>query len=231
MPEPKRSRRKPSPSSRFFPPAESADADGLLGVGGELTPEWLLDAYRHGIFPWPPNERMLAWFSPDPRAIIEFAELHVSRRMRDTLRSGKFSATFDQDFAGVIDGCATGPGREHGTWITPALRTAYLRMHELGHAHSVEVWHDDPTGERRLAGGTYGLAIGGLFAAESMFHRVTDASKVAVVRLVERLQERGFTLLDIQQLTPHTERLGAKNIPRSEYLRRLAEAIDLPVRF
>lgn len=230
MPEPKRTAAK-LPPSRYFPPAESADADGFLGIGGELSPEWLLDAYRHGIFPWPPNERVLAWFSPDPRAVIEFAELHVSRRLRDTLRSRKFSVTFDQDFAGVIDGCATGHGREEGTWITPSMRKAYVRMHELGHAHSVEVWHDDGAGNRQLAGGTYGVAIGGLFAAESMFYRVTDASKVAVVRLVEHLQQRGFTLLDIQQLTPHTGRLGAKEIPRREYLRRVAAAIELPVSF
>lgn len=230
MSESKRFPGRPSVPSRYFPPADSADADGLLGIGGELTPAWLLDAYSHGIFPWPPNEWVLAWFSPDPRAVIEFNELHVSRRLRDTLRSKKFSVTFDQDFAGVMDGCATGHGREHGTWITPSLKKAYVRMHELGHAHSVEVWHGEGA-ERQLAGGTYGVAIGGLFAAESMFYRVTDASKVAVVRLVEHLQQRGFTLLDIQQLTPHTARLGAREIPRRDYLHRVAGAIDLPVKF
>lgn len=212
--------------SKFFPPAESADADGLLGIGGQLTPDWLLDAYRHGIFPWPPNERTLAWFSPDPRAVIEFDELHVSRRLRDTLRSSKFRVTRDADFAGVIHGCGTAQDRRGQTWLTPSMLKAYIHLHELGHAHSVEVWHGD-----ELAGGTYGVAIGGLFAAESMFYRVRDASKVAVVKLVEHLQTQGFALLDIQQLTPHTARLGAKEIPRAEYLRRVAAAVELPLRF
>jgi leucyl/phenylalanyl-tRNA--protein transferase len=218
------------PPSRFFPPAETADADGLLAVGGRLTPEWLLDAYRHGIFPWPITlddmENFLAWWSPDPRAIIELDRLHVSRRLRRTLRSGKFEATCDRRFATVVRGCATGAGRLGRTWITPEMEEAYLRLHNLGHAHSIEVWHG---GE--LAGGTYGVSIGGLFAAESKFYRVRDASKVALVRLVGHLRARGYQLLDIQQLTPHTARMGAVEIRRREYLRRLATVIDLPVSF
>ena len=129
--------------------------------------------------------------------------------------------TRDVDFAGVIRGCAMAPGRLNQTWLTPEMIDAYIRLHELGHAHSVEVWH-----EHELAGGVYGVAIGGLFAAESKFYRVRDASKVALVHLVEHLRERGYTLLDIQQLTPHTARLGAMAIPRVEYLARLAKAID-----
>jgi leucyl/phenylalanyl-tRNA--protein transferase len=215
------------PPSRFFPPAESADADGLLALGGSLAPVWLLDAYRHGIFPWPLDEAMpIAWWSPDPRAILELDGLHVSRRLRRTLRSGKFQVTCDQDFAGVIRGCAAARGRLGHTWITKAMIRAYTRMFELGHVHSVEAWH-----EGRLAGGVYGVAIGGLFAAESKFYRVRDASKVALVHLVSHLAARGYVLLDIQQHTPHTARLGAIEIPRKKYLSRLAEAIALPVSF
>jgi leucyl/phenylalanyl-tRNA--protein transferase len=186
----------------------------------------LLDAYTHGIFPWPLSDRALAWFSPDPRAIIELDEFHVSRRLRETLRSGKFEIAFDRDFAGVIDGCATAQDRRHGTWITPEMRSAYIRMHELGHAHSIEAWR-----EGKLCGGTYGLAIGGLYAGESMFYRERDASKVALAGLVEHLRRRGYALFDIQQLTPHTASFGAKEIPRREYLKRLKEALTLDVSF
>jgi len=218
------------PPPRFFPPAETADADGLLAVGGRLTPEWLLDAYRHGIFPWPisldDGEDFLAWWSPDPRAIIELDGLHVSRRLRRTLRSGKFEVTCDRCFAGVVRGCATAAGRVGHTWITPEMEAAYLRLHQLGRAHSVEAWH---RGE--LAGGTYGVSIGGLFAAESKFYRVRDGSKVALAHLVAHLRVRGHQLLDIQQLTPHTARMGAVEIRRREYLRRLARVVDLPVTF
>lgn len=211
---------------RFFPAPQSAGSDGFLGVGGRLTPEWLLDAYRHGIFPWPLGDGTLAWFSPDPRTVIEFADFHVSRRLRDTLRSKKFTVTFDQDFAGVIDGCATAQDRLEHTWITSEMRSAYIEMHRLGHAHSVETWH-----EGRLAGGTYGIAVGGLFAAESMFFRVSDASKVALVTLVEHLQARGYVLLDIQQMTPNSRRFGATDLRRRDYLRRVAAAVDLPTTF
>ena len=216
------------PPSKHFPPAEDADREGLVGLGGELSPEWLLDAYRHGIFPWPITdfEAPLAWWSPDPRALIEFDRLHVSRRLRRTCRSGKFEVTRDVDFASVIRGCAMAPSRLNQTWLTSEMIDAYLRLHELGYAHSFEVWH-----QHELAGGVYGVAIGGLFSAESKFYRVRDASKVALVHLVEHLRIRGYTLLDIQQLTPHTVRLGAVAIPRIEYLARLAKAIDLPVRF
>ncbi|GAF83958.1 unnamed protein product [marine sediment metagenome] len=216
------------PPSRFFPSAESLDRDGLIGFGGQLTPEWLLDAYSHGIFPWPLDESdaPVAWWSPDPRAIIELDRFHVPRRLRQTVESGRFEVTFDRDFSGVIRGCASAAGRAGETWITPEMIDAYVRLAELGHAHSVEVWH-----EGRLAGGTYGVAIAGLFAAESKFYRVRDASKVALVRLVEHLRRRGHVLLDIQQFTSHTAQFGAVELPRDEYLRRLAEALTRPVRF
>ena len=212
---------------RFFPSPLVTSADGLVCVGGRLSTEWLLDAYRHGIFPWPVwDDEPMAWWSLDPRAIIELDGLHISRRLARTLQAEKFSTTYDRDFEAVIRGCATAPGRVGETWLMPAMIDAYCELHRLGHAHSVEVWCDG-----KLAGGTYGVSIGGVFAAESMFHRVTDASKVAVVRLVEHLRARGYQLLDIQQWTPHTGRLGAVEIPRGEYLRRLAAARDLPVTF
>ncbi len=216
------------PPSRYFPPPELADSDGLLGFGGRLTVDWLLDAYRHGIFPWPvgDDDLPIPWWSPDPRAIIELDQLHVSRSLTRTLRKGRFAATCDRDFPRVIRACAEVPGREDATWLTPGMIKAYCHLHRLGHAHSVEAWCD---GE--LCGGTYGVQIGGFFAAESMFYRVTDASKVALVHLVRHLRARGFRLLDIQQLTPHTSRMGAVEIPRVEYLARLAEAQALPVTF
>jgi leucyl/phenylalanyl-tRNA--protein transferase len=216
------------PPSRFFPPADQADPDGLLAIGGRLTPQWLLDAYQHGIFPWPQadiDDPML-WWSPDPRAIIEFERFRVPRRLLRTCSAGKFEVTCDRDFSGVIHGCATSAGRVGATWLTPRMIQAYTRLHELGHAHSVEAWH-----QGILAGGTYGVAIGGLFAAESMFYRVSDASKVALVFLVNHLKARHYELLDIQQLTAHTARFGAIDIPRSEYLRRLTNAVRQPVTF
>jgi leucyl/phenylalanyl-tRNA---protein transferase len=218
----------PLPPSRFFPPAESADDDGLVALGGRLSPEWLLDAYSHGIFPWPVGgcDDPMFWWSLDPRAILELDGPHVSKSLRRTLRSGRFEVSADGDFAGVIRGCAEGPGREGGTWITPRIIRAYTRLFELGHAHCVEAWC-----EGRLAGGVYGVAIAGLFAAESMFFCQRDASKVALVHLVAHLRSRGYRLMDIQQLTPHTARLGAVEISREEYLRRLSRALDAPVTF
>ncbi len=216
------------PRSRHFPPAEDADENGIVCVGGELRPEVLLDAYRHGIFPWPMYDDSLAmlWWSPDPRAVFEFDQFHVSRRLARTLRSGKFTVTSDADFRGVLQGCATASGRRHSTWLTPEMRRAYFGLHQMGFAHSVEVWHDG-----RLVGGTYGVTIGGVYAGESMFHRETDASKVALACLVTHLQSRGYTLFDIQQINPHTQSLGGTEIPRPEYLRRLRAALDLPVTF
>jgi leucyl/phenylalanyl-tRNA---protein transferase len=216
------------PTSRFFPPAENADAEGVVGFGGKLTPDWLLDAYQHGIFPWPTGDPSLPvpWCSPDPRAIIDFGQFHVPRRLAQTCRRGKFRVTFDTAFSAVIHGCATAGTRRGQTWLTAPMIRAYCQLFELGHGHSVEVWLDD-----QLAGGTYGLAIGGLFSAESMFYRVRDASKVALVELVERLRHRGYALMDIQQLTPHSAQFGAIEIPRDEYLRRLAAALIVAATF
>jgi leucyl/phenylalanyl-tRNA--protein transferase len=194
-------------------------------LGGRLDPQWLLDAYANGIFPWPVGQT-LAWWSPDPRAIFDFDYFHVPRRLARTCRSSKFEVSCNRDFAGVIAGCATAQQRRRATWITRPLITAYTRLHKLGHVHSVEVWRDD-----QLAGGVYGVALGGLFAAESMFHYVTDASKVALVHLVNHLRLRGYDFIDIQQLTPHTESFGAVEIPRVLYLARLAVARRRDVTF
>lgn len=213
--------------SRYFPSAEDAPPNAPLVIGGRLTPHRLIDAYRNGIFPWPVDEYLpVPWWSPDPRAVFEFDQFHISRRLARTCRSGKFSVSFDQAFAAVIHNCATAPGRIADTWITPALIRAFIRLHEMGYAHSVEVWY-----QQRLVGGVYGMAIGGLFAAESMFSLERDASKVALVHLRDRLVRCGFVLWDVQILTPHLASLGAVEIPRDEYLRRLAAAVDLPVRF
>jgi len=212
-----------------FPPVWQASEGGLLMLGGQLTTEWLLTAYRQGIFPWPVYDgqtEILAWFSPDPRAILELDRLHVSHRLQRRLRSNRFQATLDVDFRGVIAACAEARRPDEGTWITPHLAEAYVELHRLGVAHSVEVWH-----EGRLAGGVYGLALGGFFAGESMFHRERDASKVALVHLVRHLKSRGFVLFDVQQASPHLMRLGATEVPRSEFLKRLKRALELPVSF
>ncbi len=211
----------------LFPSAKRASPEGLILVGGDLSVERLLDAYRHGIFPWPayPDDPML-WWTPDPRAILPLDGMHVSRRLARSMQSGRFTVRANTAFARVLEACATGHGREGGTWLTPDMIAAYTQLHELGHAHSVESWRD---GE--LVGGVYGVAIGGAFAAESMFYRQRDASKVALARLVEHLKSRGYELLDVQQWTPHTGRLGVVEIPRREYLKRLAAAVELPVTF
>jgi leucyl/phenylalanyl-tRNA---protein transferase len=217
---------RPAPvgACRFrFPDPRRADAAGLVASGGDLEPSTLLAAYRRGIFPWPAEGIDLLWWSPDPRAVLPLDGLHVSRSLARTVRRRHFRVTLNAAFAGVIDGCAA---REE-TWITPAVRAAYVRLHGLGWAHSVEVWGPDGA----LAGGLYGIAVGGLFAAESMFHRATDASKVAVVALVQHARRVGTTLLDVQVLSDHLATLGARAIPRAEYLRLLAAAVGRPVAF
>lgn len=212
-----------------FPPVETADEDGLLLVGGKLTLPWILQAYRRGIFPWPFDEDDLApvaWWSPDPRAVMEYDGFHISRRLRDTIRSGRYHVRINADFAGVMDGCAAPRELGDGTWITPSMKKTFRQLHNMGLAHSVETWHDG-----QLVGGVYGLALGSYFSAESMFYRRRDASKVALVALMERLRERGFTLVDIQQWTPHTGRMGATEIPRRQFLRRLRSALKSQATF
>jgi leucyl/phenylalanyl-tRNA--protein transferase len=215
---------EPAPCVYRMPDAEEALPGGLLASGGDLAPGTLLAAYRGGIFPWPDPTGRLLWWSPDPRAVLPLDGFHESRRLRQRRRSLLSEVTFDRAFGAVIRGCSE--KRNEGTWITAEMAAAYERLHSLGWAHSVEVWVED-----RLVGGLYGLAIGGFFAAESMFHRVPDASKAALAALVEHLRGRGFELLDVQFLTAHLRSLGGVELPRSEYLRRLAQAIASPVVF
>jgi leucyl/phenylalanyl-tRNA---protein transferase len=210
---------EPPPSRWAFPPAEDAPARAPLGIGADLEPGTLIAAYRAGVFPWPDDAGRLLWWSPDPRAVMPLDGFHESRSLRRARR--RFVVTRDRAFADVMRGC----GSTHGpTWITPGMLMAYVRLHELGWAHSIEVWHG---GE--LAGGVYGVAVGGLFAAESMFHRGRDASKAALAGLVEHLRSRGFGLLDVQLLTPHLASLGAVEVAREAYLAGLAAVIGNPV--
>jgi len=193
--------------------------NGLVAVGGDLFPPRLLLAYRSGIFPWSVDP--ITWWSPDPRGIFELDGFRVPRSLAKVLRRGIFTVTVNHAFRQVMEGCSR-PG-ERGQWITPPFIEAYTQLHELGHAHSVECWHG---GE--LAGGIYGVAMGGFFAGESMFYRVSNASKVALYHLIERLKMRGFALFDIQMLTPITAQLGAVLISRNAYLARLKKALALP---
>ena len=207
-------------TTRFrFPHPRTADADGLVAIGGDLKPGTLLLAYRNGIFPW--TTHPITWWSPHPRAIIELDSVHVSRSLRRLMARGAFQVSFDTAFREVMEGCAKSrPGRED-TWISPQFITAYTRLAEMGYAHSVECRR-----EGRLVGGLYGVSIGGFFAGESMFSEEPNASKTALVSMVDRLRSRGWLLFDVQILTPHLKSMGAINVPREEYLRRLAAAVD-----
>ncbi len=195
---------------------------GLVAIGGDLSPGRLLLAYRSGIFPW--TVRPVTWWSPDPRAIFELDRFHVPRTVAKVVRRGAFELTVNRAFREVMEGCAT--ARRHGNWISREFVAAYTRLHSLGHAHSVECWEDGV-----LAGGIYGVAVGGLFAGESMFHRVSNASKVALVTLAGRLRERGFALFDIQMVTDTTAGFGAVEVSRDDYLRRLSAAVKLDCKF
>lgn len=202
---------------------ELANEMGLVAVGGDLTPGQLLAAYCNGVFPWFNEDLPICWWSPDPRAIFELDGLHISRRLARTLRQKKFRCTINRDFPAVIRGCAE---RAEGTWLIADMIEAYERMHRLGFAHSVEAWLGD-----ELAGGIYGVALGGFFAGESMFSRARDASKAALVFLAEHLRRQGFQLFDSQFMNEHTRRLGAVEIPRTRYLLRLNKALACKVRF
>ena len=228
---------EPPPGRWAFPAVDGADEDGLVGVGADLEPGTILAAYRRGLFPMPLGAGgQLGWWSPDPRAIIRLAGLRVSRSLRRSVR--RYEIRVDTAFDEVVEACAD-PVRPHG-WISPEVRAAYRRLHELGWAHSIESWSvagngDGVDGHRRrrdeLVGGLYGLAVGGLFAGESMFHRRADASKVALVALAGMMRQEGDprALLDVQWLTPHLASLGAVEVPRAEYLALLARALAAPL--
>ena len=211
---------EPPPTPYVFPdPREAGDSD-VVALGGDLAPGTVLSAYRQGLFPMDLPDHGLAWWSPVERGVIPLDRLRVTRSLRRSV--SRFRVTIDADFAGVVTGCAD-PARPHG-WITDDIRRAYAELHRLGWAHSVETWD-----EERLVGGLYGVAIGGAFFGESMFHQAPDASKVALVRLVEEMRGGGASLLDVQWVTPHLASLGAVAMPRPAYLRRLADALRLPL--
>jgi leucyl/phenylalanyl-tRNA--protein transferase len=210
-------------SPEDFPPASAAlrEPNGLLAVGGNLEPDWLLAAYVRGIFPWYEAGQPILWWSPDPRAILLPDELHVSRRLKRTIRKTTVRMSADTSFATVIEACAAPRIYTDDTWITPQMREAYVTMHRLGWAHSFEAWDDD-----ELIGGLYGLAIGDVFFGESMFSRRTDASKIAFVNTVAYLRDRGFRLIDCQVWSHHLKTLGARTMPREQFLALLTTLCD-----
>ena len=205
-----------------FPSVESAlrRPNGLLCAGGDLSPQRLLDAYRHGIFPWFSEGEPILWWSPDPRMVLFPQEVKISRSLARTLRRGGYDVRLDTAFAQVIHECSLPRRDQDGTWITPQMQQAYIRLHELGHAHSVETWVSG-----RLVGGLYGVAIGRMFYGESMFSRLTDASKIAMAHLVRHLTEEGFGMIDCQMKTPHLASLGAREISRAAFIERLRELV------
>ena len=209
----------------LFPPVESAlrDPDGLLAAGADLSPERLVDAYARGIFPWFDDDDAVLWWSPDPRMVLWLGDLHLSRSLRRTIRSARYGVTLDAAFAQVVARCAESRDAEGGTWITAGMAEAYNRLAARGYAHSVEVWSGGT-----VVGGLYGVALGRMFYAESMFSRRRDASKVALVHLVRQLERWGFELIDCQMFTPHLASLGAREIPRAEFLQAVGRLIRLP---
>lgn len=210
----------------IFPDPEEADPDGLLAVGGDLSPVRLLTAYSNGIFPWYAEESPILWWSTSPRLILLPDEFHMPRSLRRVLNKGTFSFTLDMDFSSVIQECARSPRPDQdGTWIVDEMVEAYTLLHDLGYAHSVEAWQD---GE--LVGGLYGISLGAAFFGESMFFKVPDASKAAFAVLVNQLKAWNFTLIDCQQTTKHLLRFGAKEVQRFRYLGMLREAQNVPTR-
>jgi leucyl/phenylalanyl-tRNA---protein transferase len=208
-----------------FPPVDCAlrEPNGLLAAGGDLSPERLLAAYADGVFPWFGDEDPILWWSPDPRMVLRVDEVHVSRSMRKALKAERFHVTFDTAFADVVRGCAEARRDHEGTWITDDMEAAYIRMAELGYAHSVEAWQGDT-----LAGGLYGIALGRMFFGESMFTRVSDASKVALVHLARQFERWGLPLIDCQMSTRHLASLGAREILRSDFVREVRYLIEQP---
>ena len=199
------------------PERACVEPNGLLAAGGALTPDWLLGAYRRGIFPWFSTGQPILWWSPDPRAVFDPARFVASKSLGQSIRNRGYTTRLDTDFAAVIDACAAPRAADGGTWITTAMREAYEQLHALGHAHSVETW----AGET-LVGGLYGVRVAGMFFGESMFSRARDASKVALARLIDEARATGIGLIDCQMPTPHLASLGAQSMPRRDFLRRVA---------
>lgn len=207
-----------------FPPLEKAmrEPNGLLAAGGDLSADRLIQAYRHGCFPWYQQGQPILWWSPNPRTVLLPNELHVSRSLAKVMRQQRYQVSFDQDFPAVIRACAEPRDYADGTWITGSMQAAYIELHNRGLAHSVEVWQDD-----LLVGGLYGLAMGQLFFGESMFSRADNASKVGFVTLVEQLKAWGFVLIDCQMPTEHLQSLGARSISRADFAAYLNQHLDL----
>ena len=215
----------------YFPSPSSAGAEGIISIGGDLSVDWLIDAYSHGIFPWPVmvedmDDELLVWWSPNPRAIVDWNAYRIPRRLQRKLRNSNWRVTSDQRFVDVMRGCSRGNHRTDNTWINEEIIEAYQALHAAGYAHSIEVMAGS-----ELIGGVYGVAIGGMFAAESMFYRKSDASKVALTVLLGHLNAQGFSLFDIQQMTPHMQESGAVEIAREEFLAKLRYAISQSVQF
>ena len=216
-----------------FPDPRTANEQGVVAVGGLLNPIWVYSAYLQGIFPWPiefDDEMLTAWCSPQPRAVFQWSQVHVPRRLARKIRSGRFRVTSNEAFDAVISGCAESRridgALEHGTWITAEMNSVYRELHAQGKVHSVEVWENDV-----LVGGIYGVAFGRIFSGESMFYKVSDASKAGLCVLLKHLQRQGFDLMDIQQMTGHCESLGANFIERESYLEILQRGLSAPADF
>ena len=208
-----------------FPPVDQAlvEPNGLLAAGGDLSPQRLLDAYTHGIFPWFNEDDPVLWWSPDPRMVLFPCDLHISRSLRRTIRARRFSVTFDRVFDAVMEGCAAPRRHQDGTWITSDMVMAYRRLAQLGFAHSVEAWEGS-----ELVGGLYGVALGRIFYGESMFSRRSDGSKVALAHLARQLEQWKFVLIDCQMATGHLASLGAREIPRDDFLRHVKAGVAQP---
>lgn len=214
-------------NDKNFPSPELAEEDGLLAIGGDLSPERLLSAYRSGIFPWYNPGDPILWWSPDPRFVIEPSWFHVPKRLERIIRQGKFKVTFDEAFEEVIRLCAESRrGTGQGTWLTQEMIAAYISLHKLGFAHSAEAWAGD-----ELAGGLYGVVLGRVFFGESMFSSIKDASKTAFVRLVRLLFSHGFELIDCQVPSRHLAQFGAKGMKRKLFISKLKDLIDMPASF
>ena len=215
-----------NPDDVDFPSVELAlqEPDGLLAVGGDLSVSRLLNAYRHGIFPWYSGDQPILWWSPDPRLVLYPSQVKINRSLAKSLRKNLFNISFDSAFIDVIQACAAPRGEEQGTWITNEMQQAYLRLHEAGYAHSIECWQND-----KLVGGLYGIALGKVFFGESMFSRVADASKTALVSLCAHLTKWDFSMIDCQVDTEHLINMGAVSIPRCDFVQQLDRHTDLSV--
>ena len=207
-----------------FPPPDLANPEGILAIGGDLSIDRLLLAYKKGIFPWYSEGEPIIWWSPDPRFILKPSELKVSKSMKQVLRKGIFSITYDQAFSRVIQNCKKSPRPgQTGTWITADMEAAYIALHQAGFAHSVEVWQD-----KELVGGLYGVSLGNCFMGESMFASVSNASKAGFITLVQALEKKGFGMIDCQVYTSHLASFGAVEVPRDQYLKELDYCLSQP---